>query len=120
METVREILLAIEASVNSPHEWVEIHLSGRSEAEISYHVELLANAGLITATDASSFDGHEWHAKALTCQGHEFLEAIRDPEVWRRTKDGIKKASNYSIEFAWELAKLYGKQLLKERLGIDL
>ena len=120
MELVRDILLAIEASNTSPLDRVPLQSPGHSEEEISYHVELLARAGLIDANDASSFDGHCWYAKSLTWNGHEFLDAVRDPEVWRRTKEGASKAGNASIEFIWELAKAYGKHVIKERLGIDL
>jgi hypothetical protein len=52
--------------------------------------------------------------------GHEFLDLVRNPEVWRRTKAGATKAGGTGVEFLWELAKAYGRQVLKERTGIDL
>ena len=58
--------------------------------------------------------------KRLTYQGHEFLDTIRDGEVWRRTKAGAEKIGGASIGFIWELAKAYGKQLVTERLGFSL
>ncbi len=58
--------------------------------------------------------------KGLTWNGHEFLDTIRSPEIWRRTKDGLGKVGGWSVELAVQLAKAYGKQLAKERLGIDL
>ena len=56
----------------------------------------------------------------LTWNGNEFLEAVRDPEVWRRTKEGAQRAGSASVEFIWEMAKAYGKHVIKERLGLDL
>lgn len=58
--------------------------------------------------------------KRLTWNGHEFLDTIRDAEVWKRTKAGAEKAGNASVSFLWELAKAYGKNLASERLGITL
>ena len=55
----------------------------------------------------------------LTWQGHEFLNSIRDPEVWSKTKEGAKKVGNFSIQFIGEIAKAYAKHVAKERLGID-
>jgi len=120
MELVREILLAIETSDESPLGWIEISLPGYSQEDVSYNVELLAEAGFIEAQDLSSMDGHEWHPKRLTWKGHEFLDSIRDPEIWRRTKEAAKKAGGWGIEMLWEAAKVYGKLKAKEKLGLDL
>jgi hypothetical protein len=61
-----------------------------------------------------------WLTLQLTWRGHEFLETVRDPEVWKRTKDGARKAGNFGLGFVVELAKAYGKHIAKERLGLDL
>ena len=81
---------------------------------------LLEEAGFLKGQDLSSLDGLEWQPKRLTYQGHEFLDTIRDGEVWRRTKAGAEKIGGASIGFVWELAKAYGKQLVTERLGFSL
>jgi hypothetical protein len=39
-------------------------------------------------------DGYVALPKRLTWNGHEFLDAVRDDEVWRRTKEGARKAGN--------------------------
>lgn len=56
----------------------------------------------------------------MTWNGHEFLDAVRDPEIWQKTKDGASKVGSASIEFLWEMAKAYAKHLAKERLGMIL
>lgn len=119
-DLVREILLAIEASDAPPVGWINLDLPGRSPEFVSYHVMLLAEAGLIEAQDLTTMRSFEWQPKRLTYQGHEFLETIRDGEVWRRTKAGAEKAGGAGIAFIWELAKAYGKQVVGERLGIAL
>ena len=32
----------------------------------------------------------DWRAKALTWQGHEFLDALRSDTVWRRVRTELK------------------------------
>lgn len=119
-DLVREILLAVEASKEDPLGWIQVDLEGREALEISYHVMLLHEAGLIVGQDLSTYDGLEWLPKRLTYKGHEFLDTVRDGEVWRRTKAGAEKAGVAGLGVLLELGKAYGKEVLKEKLGIEL
>ena len=119
-DLVREILLAVEASNEDPLGWTELNLEGRETLDVSYHVMLLHEAGLIVGEDLSTDDGLEWLPKRLTYTGHEFLDTVRDAEVWTLTKTGIEKVGSASLSLMLELGKAYGKQVLKERLGIEL
>jgi hypothetical protein len=122
MELVREILLAVERDLTSVGSNVHsIQIEGRSPDEISYHVLLLHGAGFVEAKVARPLrGGARYFITAMTWQGHELLDSIRDPEVWKRTKAAAVKAGGASIEFMWEIAKAYGKQVLKERLNLDI
>jgi len=115
-DLIREMLLVIEASDKSPQHWVQIDVPPHSAEVISYHVHLLYEAGIIDAQDASSLSEYRWHAKRLTYQGHEFLDAIRDISVWRATKAAASKAGGASISFLWEIAKAE----LRTRLGLPI
>lgn len=119
-DLVREILLIVEASKEDPLGWTQVELEGREALEISYHVMLLHEAGLIVGQDLSTYDGLEWLPKRLTYKGHEFLDTVRDGEVWRRTKAGAEKAGVAGLGVLLELGKAYGKEVLKEKLGIEL
>lgn len=119
-DLVREILLIVEASKEDPLGWTQVELEGREALEISYHVMLLHEAGLIVGQDLSTYDGLEWLPKRLTYKGHEFLDTVRDGEVWRRTKAGAEKAGVAGLGILLELGKAYGKEVLKEKLGIEL
>lgn len=119
-DLIREILLAVEESDDNPNGWIELNLPGHELAETSYHVMLLDEAGFIEGEDLSTIGNYEWQPRRLTYKGHEFLDTIRDGEVWRRTKEGAEKAGGASLSFIWELGKAYGKQVVGERLGIAL
>lgn len=118
-DLVRDVLLALEAH-DKPDCWLAIELPGKSDVEVSYHVMLLAEAGMLKAHNVGSDDGFGWAPTRLTYRGHEFLETVRDPEIWRRTKEGAERAGVSGLDMLVELGKAYGKQLLRERLGIEL
>ena len=59
---------------------------------------LLAEAGLIEATNVSSFDGPDWKAKRLTWSGHEFLEASRDQNRWQKALTLIKERGGDKVK----------------------
>ena len=119
---MREILLAIEASDHSPEEGITLSLENRTSREISYHVLQLHDGGFLIGQDASFLSDTfpVWQAKRLTYKGHEFLDTVRDGEVWALTKTGAEKVGSASLSLMLELGKAYGKQVLKERLGIEL
>lgn len=121
-DLVREILLAVEDSDHSPEESITLSLKSRTPQEVSYHVMLLHEAGLIVGRDASVLADvfPVWQPKRLTYRGHEFLDTVRDNEVWRRTKAGAEKAGVASLGLILEIGKAYGKEVLKEKLGIEM
>lgn len=82
MDLARQILLEIEKLPHGYDVLFQPEIEGRSSAEVSYHIMLLTQAGYVEGEEAP--DG--WHAKTLTWQGHEFLEAARDDSRWNKAK----------------------------------
>lgn len=118
-DLVREILLAVEAH-DQPQGWMTLRLEGRESDLVSYHVMLLDEAGFLSGISLSGLNRFEWQPKRLTYKGHEFLDTVRDGEVWRRTKAGAEKAGVAGLGVLLELGKAYGKEVLKEKLRIEL
>ena len=56
----------------------------------------------------------------LSWEGCEFLDTVRSPEVWRRTKEAAGKVGGVSIAVLADIAKATAKILIKEHLGLDL
>jgi len=101
MDLVRKILLAIDECDDPWGPKDSIQVEGYSDEVISYHVKLLAQAGLIEADDVSEMgpDGFSWWAGSLTWEGHEFLEAVRDETRWNKTKKSVsEKAGGLMFE----------------------
>jgi len=70
-ELVREVLIKIE-ELPFDLAFHDIAVDGRSDDEITYHVMILDEAGLIEAVDLSTMGGICWKPKRLTYAGHQF------------------------------------------------
>lgn len=96
MDLVRKILFAIEANEDATgHGWIELgNINSYSQKQVSYHVSILYQGGLIDAIDLSDTLSFHWEPKSLTWEGQEFLEAIRKERTWEKLK---KEAVNLSF-----------------------
>lgn len=103
MDLAREILLAVEKSEGMAG-WIDLDLQGRSKDEVTYHVMLLEEAGLIEAHDLTVHGDVDWRPTRLTWHGHEFLDAAREESRWAKAKSIMKeKAGGLSFEVMKEV-----------------
>lgn len=58
--------------------------------------------------------------RGITWIGYEYLETIRDPEIWRKTQAGALRLGNFSVEVIKELAVGFVKQQIKQRTGVEI
>jgi hypothetical protein len=82
----------------------------------------MEEAGLIDAYHDGDreYGTFEWNIRRLTWEGHEFLDAVRDPEIWRKTKAGAATTGGFTLGLLKDLATAYAKHVAKERLGLDM
>jgi hypothetical protein len=114
-DLVREILLRVEEDERATGPaWINLSIAGRDHVEVSHHVQLLDEAGLLEAKNLTGLNNFEWQPIRLTWAGHEFLDAARDEERWEKAKDlTIKKAGNLSFE----VLRFYLIEILRGTLG---
>jgi hypothetical protein len=115
LDLVREILLAIEEKA-SPRNWFSPEISGYTKEEISYHIKLLIQAGLVEGKDLSSQSKFEFAASNLTWEGHEFLDASRDKSIWTKTK---KYFGTRISSVSFELIKQVLIDFTKKEIGLE-
>jgi len=115
MSLMREILLAIEAS-NTTQGVINLELPNQAPEAVSYHVKMLADAGLIEATNLSSMHGFEWKPRSLTWEGHEFLDAARNDTVWNKAMTSLKEKS---MTVPFEVLKAVVIQKCREYFGVE-
>ena len=119
MDLVRNILLAFEQIEDPQVSVSELKLKGLQwgNPNVGPHIVLVHDAGLIA--EAGERGPAREKTYRLTWNGYEFLEAIRDPEVWAKTQQGAEKVGSSSIDVMDAIARGYIRAKLKEHTGID-
>lgn len=95
-DLVREILLAIEAA-DMDENAVPDGLSGCGAMMLSCHLDLLTEAGLVRRIVEDNHIEPAWLAYRLTWAGHDYLDPIRDPIVWRRARSLGARAGGWTL-----------------------
>ena len=90
----------------------------REEAEHwRYQLKLLDDTGLVEFRRSS---GGVWFVNCMSWQGHDFLESVRDPEIWKTTKDVAKKAGGSTFDTLIAIAKGLIKTKIEKHTGINI
>ncbi len=117
-DIIRTILLKTE----NKEEFSPITLSDFStdkRAFVSYNVELLLESGLIkgymSSINNDSRIGQDFSIYRLTWEGHEFLDSIKNDNVWKKTKDTF---SQNCISMSFDLMKSMANEVAKPLLGL--
>lgn len=115
IELVRKILLLINEHDHGYFSEIP-HIAGYSEEQIGYHCFLLAEAGLIDASDISSDDSLSPTAipTRLTWEGHEFVENSMNDGVWNQTKGVVEKVGHVAFSVWAQILT----QVVMKNLGI--
>jgi hypothetical protein len=126
MDIIRQLLLRLDAL---PIRMGEAHfltfaqpplaLEGEDPNAIAYNMRLLAKAGFIDLTPSQPA-ALGIGLRGLTWAGHDFLDSIRDPEIWHKTKEGAKKAGGFTVELLADLAKGLIKTQIEKHTGVIL
>ena len=128
MDLIRKLLLQIEGGKTSFQIVPKSHAASFGIADedamedelaskMERHMEPLQEAGLATFETAMS---GEWFDAKITWLGYEFLETVRDPEIWDQAKNGAAKAGGAGLELLGQLAKGLIKTKIEQHTGIDI
>jgi hypothetical protein len=126
IDLIRELLLKLENLPTRPGgiyllnpEDDEIQIDGYSNHQIDYHLSLISEAGLIDSGKSSAvMNGYLF--SRLSWAGHDFLDSIRDPDVWAKTKRGAEAAGGFTADLLMDLAKGFIKTKIEEHTGVKL
>ncbi len=126
MDLIRELLLKLESYSNPPGTMVVIdpyhgqfQIDGYSPDELAYHLALIREAGFIESPGSQSV-GLGVTFRRLSWDGHDYLDAVRDPEIWRKTKRGAEAAGSFTFDLVKDLAQGFIKTKIREHTGVDL
>lgn len=122
-ECMRELLLAIESleymyyfnaddARQEPfdkYEFYEVVYAGEKLIEANYI------KGKITHADN---DVYNVMFQALTWEGHQFLDNIRDDGVWKKTKSITSKFTSVSVSMLSSIAATVISKMISQELGL--
>jgi hypothetical protein len=119
-ELYRTILLVIEEkSKRNQIQTYDPHDFGDYGAEmISGHVKLLEQAGFLTP--AKELSGDIVCAGGITHRGFEFLNAVRDEDIWSKTDEAAAKAGAFTLEIIEDIALGLIKTQVKKQTGVEI
>ncbi|MGU9981648.1 DUF2513 domain-containing protein [Phreatobacter sp. HK31-P] len=129
LDFIRDILLQIEAgrrqfstisSVRAANLGLppDETLSEEDALKLREHLHLLEQNGLIEVEFRSL--GGQVNVRGLTWQGHDFVDSVKDDEIWNKTKKGVQSAGGFTFELIKDLAKGYVKKMIEEKTGVKL
>ena len=111
-DLIRSILLAIESSPpDSTIANSQLNIEGHDPSIVSFHVEMLKNAGFIDAVIEKNFSGSAFMIKGINWEGYEFLDNAKNDTIWKKFKaQAESKGSSMSMTVANGLLTALGKK----------
>nr|WP_294550048.1 DUF2513 domain-containing protein [uncultured Rhodopila sp.] len=88
-----------------------------SYADVDYHLRQLLDADMLNGEPMMS---PGFIIRNVTWSGHDFLDTVRDPEIWARTKKGAAAAGGFTIDLLKDLAKGLVRKQIEDRTGVKL
>jgi hypothetical protein len=88
-------------------------IPGHDLAEINHHMDLIHEAGFIDdGGPRASGPMFGFLFMGLSMNGHDFLDSVRSPDVWKRTQSVAAKVGTVSLSILVEIAKAEAKKML--------
>jgi Hypothetical protein (DUF2513) len=125
MDLIRDILLAFDANPKLDGRLVHrgrvgafFEKEGVSEDEAAHGLRLLMDRQFVVGSydRASDMFGLE----RLSMDGHDFLDLIRDHDVWDKTKNAALATRGFTLDLLFALAKGIIKKTMEDITGIPL
>ncbi len=117
MDLIRQLLFDLEAEEPSGYKNFDFkRYAGQYDLRlVAYHLELLTQAGLISARDRKTLHSGEelWWGVRVSWLGHEFLNEVRSDTVWNAVKQKLSSTvGTVSFQVLGELARQVARQMV--------
>lgn len=126
MDLIRELLLKLEAldippgtvTPLSPYD-PELAVDGFTGEDIGHHLRMLVSGGFVETGGSRPFgpDG-SLVFRQISWEGHDFLDSVRDPKIWEKTKHGAEAAGGFTVDLLKDLAKGFIRKQVEEYTGV--
>ena len=117
MDLVRVILMRVEERTKTKMRDLLPDPDDEEERQrYSYHIKMLVDERLLDGRAFSSMKNTDWSDLELRWPGHEFLNTLRDPSVWEKTKEVSRKAGGGGLQVMLEIGRTIIVEAAKEQL----
>lgn len=117
MDLIRKLLIYFEEK-ESP-KCIEVPpVEGYDDITIKNHLVLMHDAGLLRCEPVTSSTSDRVISVIpfdLTWAGHDFLQSMRDENLWKKAKEHVLKPG---ASWTFEILKEWAKHELKQKLGL--
>lgn len=129
MDLIRELLLKLEALDVEPAGTLVFHygedkmqVADYSLAQVQQHLLMLEEAGfIITNRDTTTFrTGSNIPFVRISWAGYDYLDAVRDPVVWSKTRSVIETVKGFTVDLVKQIASAVIKDGIGTYTGIRL
>lgn len=103
-DLIRSILLTVEKDEHCELLRLPV-IEGYNEEAVHFHTRLLVEKGFLRSYLAHRTVRQPWVCIRMTWEGYDFLDAVRDPVIWRSVKRAAGKVGSWSIETLAGIAK---------------
>ena len=127
MNLVRELLLKLEALPLPPGVLATIYPSdpalavdGFSADDIYHHLRMIVDGGFLQVHRSGFAASGQLLFCGISWAGRDFLDSVRDPKIWEKTKKGAEAAGGFTADLLKDLAKGFVKKQIEEYTGVKL
>lgn len=123
MDLIRQLMLKFESlpptigTLFFEFDDKDLQFEGYEPIVVAEHIRLMAEGRLI---DAKVTGQGAVMLNSITLAGYDFLDSVKDEEIWRKTKEGLSAAGGFTIDLAKALAKGLIKKQVENFTGITL
>ncbi|RUV83645.1 MAG: DUF2513 domain-containing protein [Mesorhizobium sp.] len=119
-DLIRKLLLRFEKTEEIRLSRPDLATDGYSEEQVRLHLDLLEEKGWldhhIVQMGMTRFDtGYR-----PTHDGYDFLDSVRDPQIWEKTKQGARKVGALSLDVLSDIAKGIIKKRIADLSGVEV
>lgn len=119
LDLLRDILLAAEAVPTSSRiSHRDFKPLGVTREALGAHVRLLSDASFVEASvgGGEARSDRRWTIYRITMAGHDYLDSVRSPEVYRETKSRLDKIGGTA---SLEVVKSVAGAIARSMMGLD-
>lgn len=119
-DCVRKTMLYLEKNLelNDLIMDYQIEIEKFSKEDITYTISKLAEAGYINAKTFGYDNLINYGISSITWNGHEFLDNIRDNNVWKNTKQILSSFSSTSLRMIENIASQVITNIISSKMNL--